>query len=285
VAEAQAPAEARAPAEAQVPEEAQVPGAPAEAQVPEEAQVPGEAAEQRRRAGRPRLRPASNAGVPPREEILDAAAELFVSQGLAATTTRQIADRVGIRQASLYYYFAGKDEILLELLTQSVRPSLQVAATLEARCAGDPAAGLYALALIDVQTLTSAPHNIGTLYLMPEVQGTEYASFRSERSELQATYGRLGRAAANPHSAERLDEALIATLIMQVVESVIELRRTGEWRDDYAHEIAACCLRLAGLGRAEIARARGAATRLTAPDTAPDRTAAPPTAPGETAPA
>ena len=116
-----------------------------------------EAAGHRRRAGRPRLRPASNAGVPPREEILDAAAGLFVSQGLAATTTRQIAERVGIRQASLYYYFAGKDEILLELLTQSVRPSLQVAMRLESRCRDDPAAGLYALALIDVRTLTRAP--------------------------------------------------------------------------------------------------------------------------------
>ena len=153
-----------------------------------------EAAEHRRRAGRPRLRPASNADVPPREEILDAAAGLFVSQGLAATTTRQIAERVGIRQASLYYYFAGKDEILLELLTQSVRPSLQVAATLESRCRDDPAAGLYALALIDVRTLTRAPHNIATLYLMPEVQGEEFASFRAERSQLQAAYGRLGRA-------------------------------------------------------------------------------------------
>src|SRR6185437_17151071 len=83
-----------------------------------------EAELRRRRAGRPRLRPASDAEVAPRAEILDAAAELFVGQGLAATTTRQIAERVGIRQASLYYYFTGKDEILLELLTQSVRPSL-----------------------------------------------------------------------------------------------------------------------------------------------------------------
>ena len=77
----------------------------------------------------------------PRAQILDAAAELFVRQGLAATTTRQIADRVGIRQASLYYHFAGKDEILLELLTQSVRPSLLLAATLESRCRDDPASG------------------------------------------------------------------------------------------------------------------------------------------------
>jgi AcrR family transcriptional regulator len=215
--------------------------------------------EHRRRAGRPRLRPASNADVPPREEILDAAAGLFVSQGPAATTTRQIAERVGIRQASLYYYFAGKDEILLELLTQSVRPSLQVAAVLESRCRDDPAAGLYALALIDVRTLTRAPHNIATLYLVPEVQGEEFASFRTERDQLQAAYGRLGRAATP--SAE-LDEALIATLIMQVVESVIQLRRSGDLRDGHAHDIAASCLRLVGLGATEVTRARAAAASL-----------------------
>jgi AcrR family transcriptional regulator len=215
--------------------------------------------EQPRRAGRPRLRPASKAGVPPREEILDAAAELFASQGLAATTTRQIAERVGIRQASLYYYFAGKDEILLELLTQSVRPSLRVAATLESRSREDPAAALYALALIDVRTLTQAPHNIATLYLLPEVQGEEFISFRAERDQLQAAYGRLGRAAA---PASGLDQALIATLVMQVVESVIQLRRAGGLRDSYAQEIAASCLRLLGLDTLEVDRARAAAARF-----------------------
>ena len=220
-----------------------------------------EAAGHRRRAGRPRLRPTSNAGVAPREEILDAAAGLFVSQGLAATTTRQIAERVGIRQASLYYHFAGKDEILLELLTQSVRPSLQVATRLEARCRDDPAAGLYALALIDVRTLTDAPHNIATLYLMPEVQGEEFASFRAERSLLQAAYGRLGRAAA---PLGGLAEALIATLLMQLIESVIHLRRSGDLRDSYAHDIAASCLRLLGLGAPEVTRARATAAKLLA---------------------
>jgi AcrR family transcriptional regulator len=197
--------------------------------------------------------------VPPRAEILGAAAELFAAQGLAATTTRQIADRVGIRQASLYHYFGGKDEILLELLTLSVRPSLQVAAALEARCTGFPAAGLYALALTDVRTLTRAPHNIGTLYLLPEVQGAEYESFRSERAELQASYGRMGRACTGDAA---LDEALTGALIMQVVESVIQLRRTGEWDGTYAPAIAASCLRLAGLSADEVTRAQTAAEDL-----------------------
>jgi AcrR family transcriptional regulator len=247
-----------------------------------------EAGRGRRRAGRPRLRPASDDEVTPREEILDAAAELFVGQGFATTTTRQIAERVGIRQASLYYYFSGKDEILLELLTQSVRPSLRIAAELESRCRDDPAAGLYALALIDVRTLSRAPHNIATLYLMPEVQGEGFESFRAERMLLQSTYGRLGQAAAaraagasgraepagsagasgpagaSGSAGDGMPEELTATLVMQVVESVIQLRREGQLRDGYGHQIAAACLRLVGLGPAEVARARAAADDLLA---------------------
>ena len=124
-----------------------------------------------------------------------------------------------------------------------------------------PPPGLYALALIDVRTLTRAPHNIATLYLMPEVRGAEFASFRAERSKLQAAYGRLGRAAAqSAATAAGLDEALIATLIMQVVESVIHLRSTGDLRDSHAHDIAASCLRLIGLTEAEVTSARNAAT-------------------------
>ena len=221
-----------------------------------------EAAEHRRRAGRPRLRPTATEGVPAREEILDAAAALFVSQGLAATTTRQIAERVGIRQASLYYYFGGKDEILLELLTRSVRPSLSAARSIEVACGADAAAGLYALAVTDVRTLARAPHNIAVLYLSPEVQGPAFESFRDERASLQEVYARLGTAIGGVDGG--LDPGLGGTLIMQLVESVIQLRRSGPLREGYGHEIAAACLRLAGLSATDVAGARATAETILA---------------------
>ncbi|HEY5396553.1 MAG TPA: hypothetical protein VIL16_14265, partial [Trebonia sp.] len=96
-----------------------------------------------------------------------------------------------------------------------------------------------------------------------EVQGEEFASFRAERSQLQAAYGRLGRAAAPSAS---LNETLIATLVMQVVESVIHLRRSGDLRDSHAHDIAASCLRVIGLGVPQVSSARDAAGRLLAAD-------------------
>lgn len=47
-----------------------------------------------------------------KQAILDAALELFSRQGYEATSISQIADAVGIRKASLYSHFTGKQDIL-----------------------------------------------------------------------------------------------------------------------------------------------------------------------------
>lgn len=48
-------------------------------------------------------------------EILDAAAKVFAERGYHGASTQDVADVLGIRQASLYYYFPSK-EIALELV-------------------------------------------------------------------------------------------------------------------------------------------------------------------------
>ena len=141
------------------------------------------------RAGRPRAVPDAAPDLPPREQILLAAAALFVDQGFGGTSTRAIADAVGIRQASLYYHFAGKDDILAELLDRSVRPSAELAERLEASAGPDPAASaaaLYALAARDTELLARAPHNVGSLYLIPEVRDARFDDFRAQRDGLAA---------------------------------------------------------------------------------------------------
>jgi AcrR family transcriptional regulator len=222
---------------------------------------------QQSRPGRPRhtLAPGP-ADATPREQILDAAAALFAERGFAATTTRLIAERVGIRQASLYYHFAGKDELLIELLTTSVRPSLDAVRRIEALVPGgaSAAAALYLLALIDVETLSRTPHNIGTLYLLPEVQHERYDSFRAERQELQDAYGRLGARAASPSVLAETTAQRLGELLIQVTEVVIQLRRTREPDNADAQAIAVSCLRLCGCPQFTIDRARAEAGELLA---------------------
>ncbi|KRB76246.1 hypothetical protein ASE01_14665 [Nocardioides sp. Root190] len=49
------------------------------------------------------------------ERILDAAAELVVTEGVEGLSTRSIADSAGLPVASLYQYFADKEAVLLAL--------------------------------------------------------------------------------------------------------------------------------------------------------------------------
>jgi AcrR family transcriptional regulator len=50
-----------------------------------------------------------------RERILDVALEFFNDQGYDKTSLREIADRLGVTKAALYYHFEKKEDILLEL--------------------------------------------------------------------------------------------------------------------------------------------------------------------------
>lgn len=64
----------------------------------------------------PRARLVRNSRVLRRsDEIIDAAARVFAERGYHGTTTQAIADVLGMRQASLYYYFPSK-EAALELV-------------------------------------------------------------------------------------------------------------------------------------------------------------------------
>jgi AcrR family transcriptional regulator len=61
----------------------------------------------------PRARIVRNSRVLRREsEIIDAAARVFAERGYHGTSTQAIADVLGMRQASLYYYFPSKEAAL-----------------------------------------------------------------------------------------------------------------------------------------------------------------------------
>jgi AcrR family transcriptional regulator len=70
-------------------------------------------------------------------EIIDAAARVFAERGFHGATTQDIADVLGIRQASLYYYFSSK-EGALELVCQKGVEGFFEAAKAIARGPGTP---------------------------------------------------------------------------------------------------------------------------------------------------
>lgn len=194
------------------------------------------------RVGRPRASGAAASREDARQAVLDAAAELFTTTGYTATSTRAIAERAGLRQASLYYHFPAKEDILAALLAETVRPSLRVARRIQ-ESEARPAACLWALSYSDIRLLGRARHNLGALYLLPEVAAEGLAAFRAERAELKAAY--RGFIEAIPDAVPARTRA---DLVFGLVESVAVLRRDepGLEVDAFARRAADGVLRLAG---------------------------------------
>lgn len=217
-----------------------------------------------KRVGRPRAQGPGADGVAPRDGILAAAAELFTRLGYGATTTRSIAERAGLRQASMYHYFTGKEEILAALLEGTVRPSLDLALALVAHPSAAPEARLWALCRADVELLCGGEHNLGALYLLPEVGAERFAAFHRVRAELRTAYRDLLAATSAGAALSRPELTLRADLVFGLIEGVILIRRQDPARAEPALGVAAAdgALRLSGATGPVVAAAATQGTAL-----------------------
>jgi AcrR family transcriptional regulator len=195
--------------------------------------------------GRPRLSEPLRQGTTAREQILDAAAELFTTRGYASTTTRAIAEAVGIRQASLYHHFATKDDLLEALLDDTVTGSLPVAGALLAvppTTADVAAARLHALAHFDGRQLCAARWNVGALYLLPELRTERFLPFQATRERLRRAYVAVGA----DLTARTGGPSAAGDLAFRLVESLVNVRADGLDTSDSPADVALACVRAAG---------------------------------------
>lgn len=199
-------------------------------------------------AGRPRLSIKKRPGDTAREEILDAAAELFTTRGFTNTSTRMIAEAVGMRQASLYHHFANKDELLDSLLSGTVDQPLAVAATIQ-DSAARPEVKMYALALFDADQLSRSTWNLGALYLLPELREDRFSTFRQHRYTLMSRYSRIAASVLVGLGADAVPGT--EDLPFRLVETVVNCRADAEngrstTTPDYARVIAEAAVRVLG---------------------------------------
>lgn len=74
--------------------------------------------------GADRRTPLTPRGQGKRQLILDVTAELLARGGYAGTTLAEIAEAAGTQAGSLYYHFASREELALEVLTTGARAAL-----------------------------------------------------------------------------------------------------------------------------------------------------------------
>ncbi|MDJ0877776.1 MAG: TetR/AcrR family transcriptional regulator [Halieaceae bacterium] len=142
---------------------------------------------------RPVGRPRANKQVPrqpAREDILAASAELFAEHGFKGTSTRMIAERVGIRQPSLFHHFSRKADILEALVDVGGQRILDYLDRID--FAADPRVQLYQLIAFDCHFLLTEPLGINKLMALPEVRnGPLGVSVDATRERILDAYRRL----------------------------------------------------------------------------------------------
>ena len=125
-----------------------------------------------------------------RERILTEASRLFAERGYDGTSTRQIADAVGIRQPSLFHHFASKQAIMEALLDLTYAAPADVAE----RLAGEPGPAADRLGEYvrwDVAYTLGLPYDLSAAVAGDVLEQPAFARFRRDRDRLHAARRRI----------------------------------------------------------------------------------------------
>jgi AcrR family transcriptional regulator len=155
-----------------------------------------------------------------RQRALIEASRLFAARGYHGTSTRDIADAVGVRQPTIYRHFSSKAEILAELLDADLLPALErIRSALAAE--DTPAVRLHAYLHADVAAILRLPYDVRGLYNddvleLPDL--TLQAMRRTEMHELTATLVEQGIASRELHPIDpSFAQHAITGLLLKVV--------------------------------------------------------------------
>ncbi len=205
--------------------------------------------------GRPRTRP-SEQDLPPRDEIIAAAAHLFAAQGYAGTTMSQIAKEAGLQQSSLYYWFNRK-ELILQAAFGVNRAPLDFVIRMSAE-SGSAGLRLYRLVRFDIRQLCLAPCDVNEVERMASAQPDVFSDFWTDRQALHDWLQRLVAAGVDEGEFIEVDPTLTALNLLCAneglpnwyrnqqdhrPESGAEFRHPSYELDDIAEHFATMALR------------------------------------------
>lgn len=182
-----------------------------------------------RRPGRPRLEEPSADYLARRDEIIEVAAQVFHARGYDAGSLDDVAEALGLRKASLYYYVSSKAELLYLVFDRAISLALE---RLEHLSAGaDPRARLAALIEHQVLTVTGEP-SLFTVFFdqRPRLDDRYEASIRAKERRYFRVYADAVRAAARAGVIPVVDERYAAQAILGMASWIFKWYRPG--RDD-----------------------------------------------------
>jgi AcrR family transcriptional regulator len=154
------------------------------------------------------------------QAILRAAAQVFASQGYAASTTNHIAERAGVSIGSLYEYFPSKDAVLVALMEEHLREGEAILVRVSAEAAADggdvrAVVRRFVRAMVELHARDRDLHRV--LFEeapLPARVRRQLAALESQVTTRVEAYLR-----AHPRTTRR-EPALAAAVVVQVVEGL-----------------------------------------------------------------
>jgi len=145
-------------------------------------------------------------GAERREQIVRTATDVFATEGFEGTALKRVAELVGVKEATLFHYFTGKQELLTAVLAERDRRSREVGG------AGD--VGLPSLAVV---------------------------AERNRREPGLTTLYAVASATANDpgHDSHSYFHDRYAQLVEELSQDIVRRQDTGTVRTDVAPDVLA----------------------------------------------
>lgn len=170
--------------------------------------------------------PRTARGAATREKILVEASRLFAVRGYFGTSTRDIADAVGIRQPSLFFHFQTKQVIVEELLRYSIEDPVAIASRLLTTDA--PAAvRIYRYVWFDTGHLLNSPYDLTGVHRDDLMSSPEFASWRRKTQKLRKDIQSLVQQGEIDGSLRSLQPVLTQELISGMNLNTIRMAHAG----------------------------------------------------------
>jgi AcrR family transcriptional regulator len=150
-----------------------------------------------------------------RERILFEASKLFAAMGYHATTTREIARAVGIRQPSLFHHFSSKREIMQALLTYDLDEFSFVEDL--AAAPGSAAVRLYRYLREDVALVSRSPYNLSGLYTDEVMGDPDFAPWSRRSDQIHAAVEQIVRDGIDSGEFVPIDPVLVREAIAGIL--------------------------------------------------------------------
>jgi len=165
-----------------------------------------------------------------RERILDAARELFVSEGYRSVSMRKIASKLGYSHGSIYYYFQDKAELFYALVVEDFNALIARQTSLLFRLQQRDVHALKQLMLEFVRFGLENPHHYEIMFLIRDPELKRYS--RTEQAENMNLFSSIIQECLNGHpDREKLQFSLPWNLFMALhglITYAIQFEQTYE---------------------------------------------------------